>query len=113
MYFASREHFIPISSCVGTHSFTYSVTLSFYSLFSSYRKGLKACIILAPLLGLTWVFGLLTATDAGLVFQYIFTILNSTQVGVIMIAAHREPLYRMMWFEVDLSPSDDLFLERV
>ncbi|XP_015779866.1 PREDICTED: adhesion G-protein coupled receptor D1-like [Acropora digitifera] len=43
------------------------------------RKELKACIILAPLLGLTWVFGLLTATDAGLVFQYIFTILNSTQ----------------------------------
>ncbi|XP_044181376.1 adhesion G-protein coupled receptor D1-like [Acropora millepora] len=51
------------------------------------RKGLKACIILAPLLGLTWVFGLLTATDAGLVFQYIFTILNSTQ-GLLIFLLH-------------------------
>ncbi|XP_067048213.1 adhesion G-protein coupled receptor D1-like isoform X2 [Acropora muricata] len=53
----------------------------------SFKKGLKACIILAPLLGLTWVFGLLTATDAGLVFQYIFTILNSTQ-GLLIFLLH-------------------------
>ena len=45
-----------------------------------FRKGVKACIILSPLLGLTWVFGLLAVMDAGLVFQYIFTILNSAQV---------------------------------
>ncbi|XP_068735985.1 adhesion G protein-coupled receptor L4-like isoform X3 [Montipora capricornis] len=49
----------------------------------SFKKGFKACIILSPLLGLTWVFGLLAATDAGLVFQYIFTILNSAQVCTI------------------------------
>lgn len=48
---------------------------------------MKACITLAPLLGLTWVFGLLTATDAGLVFQYIFTILNSTQ-GLLIFLLH-------------------------
>jgi len=30
---------------------------------------------------MTWVFGILSVTDAGLVFQYIFTILNSLQVG--------------------------------
>ena len=50
------------------------------TIFFLFRKILKACIILSPLLGLTWVFGLLAVTDAGLVFQYIFTILNSTQV---------------------------------
>ena len=43
-------------------------------------KGVKACAVLFPLLGLTWVFGILSVTDAGLVFQYIFTILNSLQV---------------------------------
>ena len=44
------------------------------------RQGVKACAVLFPLLGLTWVFGILSVTDAGLVFQYIFTILNSLQV---------------------------------
>ncbi|XP_078382861.1 adhesion G-protein coupled receptor D1-like isoform X2 [Oculina patagonica] len=43
------------------------------------RQGLKALAVLFPLLGLTWLFGILTVTDAGLVFQYIFTILNSLQ----------------------------------
>ena len=89
------------------HSFTYSIALAFLIFFVFFfcRKELKACIILAPLLGLTWVFGLLTATDAELVFQYIFTILNSTQVGVIiMLGAHKEPLYRVQRLGVDLSP---------
>ena len=44
------------------------------------RQGVKACVVLFPLLGMTWVFGILSVTDAGLVFQYIFTILNSLQV---------------------------------
>ena len=50
--------------------------------FFRFRKSLKSFVILTPLVGLTWVFGLLTVTDAGLVFQYIFTILNSTQVCI-------------------------------
>ena len=44
------------------------------------RQGVKACVVLFPLLGMTWVFGVLSVTDAGLIFQYIFTILNSLQV---------------------------------
>ena len=44
------------------------------------RQGVKAYVVLFPLLGLTWVFGVLSVTDAGLVFQYIFTIFNSLQV---------------------------------
>ena len=44
------------------------------------RQGVKACVVLFPLLGMTWVFGVLSVTDAGLAFQYIFTILNSLQV---------------------------------
>ena len=48
------------------------------------RKSLKGCVVLSPLLGLTWVFGLLAVADAGLVFQYIFAILNSAQVCLSM-----------------------------
>ena len=44
------------------------------------KHGAKACVVLFPLLGMTWVFGVLSVTDAGLSFQYIFTILNSLQV---------------------------------
>ncbi|XP_066023555.1 adhesion G-protein coupled receptor D1-like [Pocillopora verrucosa] len=51
----------------------------------TFRKTLKSFLILSPLLGLTWVFGLLAVTDAGLVFQYVFTILNSTQGMLIFL----------------------------
>ena len=54
-----------------------------------FRKTLKSFLILSPLLGLTWVFGLLAVTDAGLVFQYVFTILNSTQVCTNYVYARR------------------------
>ena len=49
-----------------------------FPLFS--RQSLKACVMLFPLFGVTWIFGVLTVTDAGLIFQYLFTILNSLQV---------------------------------
>ena len=49
------------------------------------RQGVKACVVLFPLLGMTWVFGVLSITDAGLAFQYIFTILNSLQVLLLSI----------------------------
>jgi len=43
------------------------------------RQSLKACAVLSPLLGFAWMFGILTVTRAGLVFQYMFAILNSLQ----------------------------------
>ena len=44
------------------------------------RQVTKAYVVLLPLLGITWVFGILSITNVGLAFQYIFTILNSLQV---------------------------------
>ena len=44
------------------------------------RIGIKACALMIPLLGVTWLFGLLSPVQKA--FAYIFTILNSTQVSV-------------------------------
>jgi len=43
---------------------------------------LRATVILLPLLGLTWVFGILTINNNATVFAWIFTIFNSLQVSV-------------------------------
>ncbi|XP_067046870.1 adhesion G-protein coupled receptor G6-like isoform X1 [Acropora muricata] len=85
----------------------------------SLRQAAKACVVLSPLLGMTWVFGILSVTNAGLVFQYIFTILNSLQ-GFFILLLHivrnadvRAEFRRKkkMWFEIrgrvaDLHSSD-------
>nr|XP_058964843.1 adhesion G protein-coupled receptor L4-like isoform X2 [Pocillopora verrucosa] len=42
------------------------------------RLGVKACIVMIPLLGISWLFGLLAPLHKA--FAYIFTILNSSQV---------------------------------
>ncbi|XP_022809612.1 adhesion G-protein coupled receptor D1-like [Stylophora pistillata] len=41
------------------------------------RLGIRACVVLAPLLGVTWLIGLLLPLH--IAFSYIFVILNSTQ----------------------------------
>ena len=43
---------------------------------------LKATIILLPLLGITWVFGLLAVNQESSVFAWTFTVLNSLQVSI-------------------------------
>ena len=48
--------------------------------FSSVRAILKATVILLPLLGITWVFGILAVNEESVAFAWIFTILNSFQV---------------------------------
>ncbi|CAH3160165.1 unnamed protein product, partial [Pocillopora meandrina] len=47
------------------------------------RIGVKACVVMIPLLGVTWLFGLLSTVHKG--FVYIFTILNSAQ-GILIFA---------------------------
>ncbi|XP_022810136.1 adhesion G-protein coupled receptor D1-like isoform X1 [Stylophora pistillata] len=41
------------------------------------RLGIRACVVLAPLLGVTWLIGFLLPLH--IAFSYIFVILNSTQ----------------------------------
>nr|XP_058962438.1 adhesion G protein-coupled receptor L4-like isoform X4 [Pocillopora verrucosa] len=64
------------------------------------RIGIKACALMIPLLGVTWLFGLLSPVQKA--FAYIFTILNSTQ-GFLIFVLHglrnsqiRERLKRKM-----------------
>jgi len=49
------------------------------------RAGAKAMIILMPILGLSWVFGILAVNEATIVFQYLFCIFNSLQGFFIFI----------------------------
>ena len=53
-------------------------SLCFQSDYSSSRLGVRACVVLAPLLGVTWLIGFLAPLH--IAFSYIFVILNSTQV---------------------------------
>ena len=48
------------------------------------RALLKATIIVIPILGCTWVFGLLAVNEDTVVFAWIFTILNSLQVHIMI-----------------------------
>ncbi|XP_048576851.1 uncharacterized protein LOC5503492 isoform X2 [Nematostella vectensis] len=47
--------------------------------------GVKGALVLLPLLGITWVFGLLAVTKETVVFQYVFAISNSLQGFCIFI----------------------------
>lgn len=44
------------------------------------RAGVKSAIVLLPLLGITWLFGVLTFNSDTLAFQYLFAIFSSLQV---------------------------------
>ncbi|CAH3165297.1 unnamed protein product [Pocillopora meandrina] len=64
------------------------------------RLGIKTCAVMIPLLGVTWLFGLLLSLHKG--FAYIFTIFNSIQ-GILIFLLHcvrnsqiRERLKRKM-----------------
>ncbi|EDO27235.1 predicted protein, partial [Nematostella vectensis] len=43
------------------------------------RAGIRAAAVILPLLGITWVFGLLTFGTDTLVFKYLFAVCNSLQ----------------------------------
>ncbi|XP_070543959.1 adhesion G-protein coupled receptor D1-like isoform X2 [Ptychodera flava] len=44
------------------------------------RSGFRACLILLPLLGLTWIFGIFAFNNETLIFAYVFAVFNSLQV---------------------------------
>ena len=64
-------------------SFLRSFVLGFTLLVSdSYnRRCTRSCLILLPLLGITWMFGLLSLAGLGFQFDFVFTALNSVQVS--------------------------------
>uniref|UniRef100_A0A8C8ZA89 Uncharacterized protein n=1 Tax=Prolemur simus TaxID=1328070 RepID=A0A8C8ZA89_PROSS len=47
---------------------------------SAFKLTAKAVAVLLPILGTSWVFGVLAVNDRALVFQYAFAVLNSLQV---------------------------------
>ncbi|XP_022810056.1 adhesion G-protein coupled receptor D1-like [Stylophora pistillata] len=47
------------------------------------RLGIRACLVMIPLLGVTWLFGVLSSLHTA--FAYIFTIFNSTQGFMIFL----------------------------
>ena len=51
------------------------------------KVGLKGSAVLLPLLGLTWVFGLLVFNRETIVFKYLFATFNSLQ-GVMIFVFH-------------------------
>ena len=50
------------------------------------KAWLKRSLILLPVLGITWSFGLLTFFSSTIVFHYLFTIFNSLQGFVIFFS---------------------------
>ena len=51
-------------------------------LFFLRRTGVKASVVLLPLLGVTWVFGFFAVGPRLAVFAWLFTVFNSLQVNL-------------------------------
>ena len=62
-----------------TVKYVHSYSLVYFMIFC--RNMLKAVIILLPLLGFTWIIGILAVNEDTQVFAWIFAILNSLQVA--------------------------------
>ena len=51
------------------------------------KTGVKTAMAIFPILGLTWVFGLMTFNRETLVFRYLFAVFNSAQ-GIFIFLFH-------------------------
>ena len=58
-----------------------------------YRAMIKAAIFVVPILGLTWLFGLLAIYDHKAVFAWVFTVLNSLQVQTYVLSIVMQCIY--------------------
>lgn len=56
----------------------------------SFRAAVKAVLVLLPILGLTWLCGVLVPFS--MVIAYIFSLLNSLQVRVFLSLWHSTPV---------------------
>lgn len=52
-----------------------------------FRAGVKSILILTPILGINWLFGLLAVNEDLLVFEFVFVIINSLQ-GLLIFLFH-------------------------
>lgn len=48
------------------------------------RLTAKAVAVLLPILGISWIFGILSVNSSSLPFLYVFTVFNSLQVGLLL-----------------------------
>ena len=53
--------------------------------FEKVKAGVKASAVVLPLLGIAWLFGLLSISSSTIAFKYIFVIANSLQGLMIFI----------------------------
>lgn len=78
-------------------AYMYVSRLSVVISLNMYRGTMRAVVTLLPLLGLTWIFGVLTLNKNTTVFAWLFTLFNSLQVSCDQCS--RECV-NFMWFEL-------------
>uniref|UniRef100_A0A8B9NP53 G-protein coupled receptors family 2 profile 2 domain-containing protein n=1 Tax=Accipiter nisus TaxID=211598 RepID=A0A8B9NP53_9AVES len=61
---------------------------------NAFKLTAKAVAVLLPILGSSWIFGILSVNAHALVFQYIFAVFNSLQVKIFYLVSFFSPKVR-------------------
>ena len=87
-FFSSILSIVAIKSEKSPHSSTFPLLdvadnfiVKSYMTYLPPRRCARSFVILLPLLGVTWAFGLMRLAGLGVEFDYVFTVLNSIQVS--------------------------------